>query len=241
MTADQQASDPPSPSRVIATVGLHGSASTWVFNVVRELMVAALGEQQVDAFYAEKRDEMQAHLAPGRRCAVIKSHHGSAELDAWLNAARAEIFLSLRDPRDAAISMAQRFKAPLKTAVGWVAADCRRLAGLSGRFPVLRYEDRFFDHRATVEDLARRLGVRLDTVTIDRIFSRYATGAVRSFAQTLTDNDAEHDSVTQIHRGHIGDTRSGKWRDLPEQAQAELTRFFAPFLDKYYPAARAAD
>jgi hypothetical protein len=225
------AAAPPSPSRVIATVGLHGSASTWVFNVVRETMMIALGEDQVRSFYAETRDEVQAHLVPGRQCAVIKSHHGSADLDAWLAAAGAEIFLSLRDPRDAALSMAQRFKVPLKTAVGWVAADCRRLAALGERFPLLRYEDRFFEHRATVEDLAGRLNVPLDATEIDGIFARYSTSAVRSFAETLADK--EHDSVTQIHRGHIGDARSGKWRGLPAQVQAELTRFFAPFLKRH--------
>ena len=34
------------PPGLIATIGLHGSASTWVFNVVRELMIDALGESR---------------------------------------------------------------------------------------------------------------------------------------------------------------------------------------------------
>jgi hypothetical protein len=33
---------------------LHGSASNWVFNVVRELMIDAVSEPRVLAFYADE-------------------------------------------------------------------------------------------------------------------------------------------------------------------------------------------
>jgi hypothetical protein len=45
--------DEVTPPKLIATVRLHGSASTWMFNVVRELMIAAAGKDRVAAFYAE--------------------------------------------------------------------------------------------------------------------------------------------------------------------------------------------
>ncbi len=41
------------------------------------------------------------------------------------------------------------------------------------------------------------------------------------------------DRVTQIFRGHIGDTRSGKWHGLPTPLRDELTRVFGPFLDRF--------
>ena len=40
------------------------------------------------------------------------------------------------------------------------------------------------------------------------------------------------DRVTQIWGPNIGDTRSGKWRDLPDPLQTQLTRAFGPFLDQ---------
>ena len=43
MSSDPLRTVPPSAARVIVTVGFHGSASTWAFNVARELMIAALG------------------------------------------------------------------------------------------------------------------------------------------------------------------------------------------------------
>jgi len=230
---------------LIATIGLHGSASTWVFNVVRELLIAALGEDQVLALYADRLSELPAETdRPG--CLLLKSHHGSAELDAWLATARPVVFLSLRDPRDAAISMAQRFRAPLGQAAHWLADDCARLLRLAGQgHPLLRYEDRFFDDRAVPEQLARTLGLTLEPAAIEAIFARYSTTAVRRFTQRLADLPPERlvvsgalmfDRVTQIHRVHIGDARTGKWRDLPGPAQAELTRFFRPFLERFgYP------
>jgi hypothetical protein len=229
---------PPPP--LVATIGLHGSASTWVFNVVRELMIAALGETQVLAVYAD--EVAQIPDAAGRHL-VIKSHHGSAGLDAWLATGRARIFLSVRDPRDACISMSQRFQAPLNHTVQWIANDCNRLARLAAQgHPLLRYEDRFFENPASAERLAHALGLAVAPTVIEAIFARYRTEAVRSFAQGLADLPPERltmvntfmmDRVTQILGPHIGDARSGKWRELPDPLQAELTRIFEPFLVRF--------
>ncbi len=130
--------------RLVATIGMHASASTWVFNVVRELLIAAVGDAQVLTFYADELHQMPDEAARAGRHLVIKSHHGSAELDTWLATAQAPVFLSMRDPRDACISMSQRFKAPLNHSVRWIANDCNRLLRLAPQgHPMLRYEDRF--------------------------------------------------------------------------------------------------
>jgi hypothetical protein len=232
----------PTPG-LIATIGLHGSASTWVFNVIRELMIAALGEPRVLAVYADKIDDLPD---PAGRTLVLKSHHGSAGLDAWLETARPMIFLSIRDPRDAAMSMARRFDAPLDQAVHWIAGDCRGLMRLAAREHVLlRYEDRFFEDAALPGRLARILGLNPAPSVTAAIFARYSTTSVRAFSQqfaglppgrVVSAGRIVMDRVTQIHRTHIGDGRSGKWRDLPGPAQAELTRFFHPFLVRWgYP------
>jgi len=237
---------PQEAPRLIATIGLHGSASTWVYNVVRELAIAAMGEDRILAVYADEQANVPDAAACSGRCLVIKSHHGSVALDAWLKAERAAIFLSVRDPRDACISMTQRFKAPLNQTVAWIANDCNRLLRLAAEgYPLLRYEDRFFDDKQSVERLAKAIGLHPEPSVIDTIFARYRTEAVRSFARSLADLPPERivmvgthkmDRVTQILGPHIGDGGSGKWYDLPIQAQTELTRVFAPFLDRFgYP------
>ncbi len=232
--------------RLVATIGLHGSASTWVFNVARELMIATVGEAQVVALYAEEVGELPDQSVLADRHLVLKSHHGSAGLDAWLETASPRIVLSVRDPRDAALSMTQRFGAPIAHTTQWLARDCTRLMRLVGRAQaLLRYEDRFFDDPAAPGRLADALALQPPADAVSAIFARYRTEAMRSFAQTLTELTPERvvktdhtvvDRVTQIHRTHIGDARTGKWRDLPPARQTAMTRAFGPFLERFgYP------
>ena len=228
---------------MIATVGLHGSASTWVFNVVRELVAAGAGEDRMLTFYADELAHLPDEAARVGKHIVLKSHHGSHELDAWLIEKAAPIILSLRDPRDASLSMSQRFAAPLQHSARWIANDCRRVSRLADQgYPYLRFEDRFFDQPASVDRVATLLGVACDTAARDGIFTRYQTEAVRCFARSIEALPPERltkvgaypmDRVTQVLGPHIGDARSGKWRDLPLPVQTELTRWFRPFLDRF--------
>jgi hypothetical protein len=234
---------PSSPPEVIATVGLHGSASTWVFNIVRELVAATVGPDRLLTFYADEPGQLPEESARGGHHIVLKSHHGSHDLDAWLREREAPIVLSLRDPRDASLSMAQRFAAPLQHSVQWIARDCQRLARLAEHgYPLLRFEDRFFEDRGAVDRLADGLGISCAAAVKDSIFARYRTEAVRRFAAKLEELPPERltlvgayrmDRLTQVLAPHIGDARSGKWRDLPAQLQADLTRYFRPFLDRF--------
>lgn len=229
--------------RVVATVGLHGSASTWVFNVVRELATAAVGEARILTFFADELSQMPDEIARAGKHLVLKSHKGSPELDAWLLAQGAPVILSLRDPRDACISMAQRFAAPLKHTAHWLAGDCVRLERLAEQgYPLLRFEDRFFEDRRCVDRLATTLGIGCEEAVKDDIFARFRTEAVRYFARHLDDLPPERltmvgtfkmDRVTQVLAPHIGDARVGKWRGLPLPVQVELTRWFRPFLDRF--------
>lgn len=237
------AARPCAAPRGAATAGLHGSASTWVFNIARELLAQAWGEAAPLSFYADEPALFPPEAAGGMRRFLLKFHHGSAGLDAWLAETRVPVLLSLRDPRDAVLSMALRFRAPLNHAVHWLAQDCNRFAALAARgYPVFRYEDRFFDRPESVGRIAQHLGLGCDAQTEAALFARYRTEAVRAFAQELESLPAERltlvgthrmDRVTQILGTHIGDACSGKWRLLPPQLRGELTRIFQPFLDRF--------
>jgi hypothetical protein len=232
-----------SPPQVVVTIGIHASASTWVFNVVRELVTRAVGAQQVLAIYAEEIKEIPQGDALGERYLVLKCHHGSPELDAWLESIQPLMILSIRDPRDAAISMAQRFHAPLQQSAQWLLRDCQRLARLAdqGHTP-LRYEDRFFEDPKTLEHLAAHIAPETTATLLSELFERYRADSVRQFSNKLTSLPPERlvasdsvmmDRVTQIHRGHVGDTRSGKWMRLSPATRRELTKIFQPFLNRF--------
>lgn len=229
--------------RNVVTIGLHGSASTWVFNVVRELLCCTLGEDRVLTLYADEVHQIPEASTIGDRHLVIKSHHGSAALDEWLEQIRPTIILSIRDPRDAAISMAQRFGVPLNITARWLLKDCQRVMSLPLQgHRLLRYEDRFFDDPMVLADLSAMLATDVSPETRSMLFDRYRSESVRQYAATLDSLPADqvfasermlYHRLTQYHRGHIGDTRSGKWRNLPAAARAEITRFFEPFLRRF--------
>ena len=228
---------------VIATIGLHGSGSTWVFNIVRELVIAAIGEAAMRGVYADTLEELPARSDLAGRWIVVKSHHGSPQMDAWLENADASCVLSMRDPRDAVLSIQQRFDVPLVWAMHMVMNDCRRLCRLiaQGR-PVLRYEDRFFEHPETIRSIASGLRLPAGEDLVARLSRTYSIEATRSFVEALPSlptprlavagaSSQLFDKVTQLHRNHIGDTSSGKWSDLPVPIQRQMTHMLSPFLE----------
>jgi hypothetical protein len=227
----------PSPPRLIITIGLHSSASTWVYNTVRELMIACHGGEQIAAIFAESVEEMIADRSLAGRHVVWKTHHGGPhwEVFAWLS--RATVVLSVRDPRDAAVSLMQRFAVDAKLALQTIGQDCRcAMQCADAGHPVLRYEDHFFDDPATVGMLARLIGAEASADAQARIFKRYRTEAVHAVAERISGaaGSLQFDRLTQIHRGHIGNGRIGKWREyLPPAQQREATDYFAPFLKRF--------
>ncbi len=231
--------------RLIMTIGLYGSASTWVFNVARELMVARHGTARVRALYSDTVAKVVEDRQVLGRYLVWKMHYGEPQWDVFAQLADPTIVLSVRDPRDAALSMVNRFNTALELAVHAVGRCCNRvLQCAAGGFPVLRYEDGFFRDPDCIRKLAGHLGVAADDATVSAIFARYTTEAVRSFAEGVERLPTEqvkgdpavdlYDDVTQIHRGHIGDTSVAKWRhQLTADQQQAITTHFAPFLQRF--------
>ena len=240
----EQNREPPERARsplLVATIGLHGSASTWVFNVARELLISHFGEASVLTYYADQIGQIPDDAARAGRHLIIKSHHGSPALDDWLRKAGARIVLSIRDPRDASISMAQRFKAPLLRATQWLQNDCHRVMRVvQNSSLLLRYEERFFEKPESVLRLTDAIGIEPKKEDIGPIFARYRTAAVREFAASLASLPPERltkvgpfamDTVTQILAPHIGDTRSEKWRELSQTTQRLTTAHFQSFIE----------
>jgi hypothetical protein len=230
--------------RLVLAVGVRGSASTWAFNVARELMEAALGAAAVTPCFVNTPDDLAAAQAGGAACVVCKTH-GVAGLDRMARQDGARVIITVRDPRDAVLSLIERFGTPPQVALRGVAESCNAVLGCTAQhWPVLRYEDGFFARADTVALLARHLGLDVAAAEVARIFAAWRTEAVRAFAATVPTLPAGRlvddggifcfDRLTQVHRTHIGDGRVGKWRErFAPKAQAELGRVFAPFLDRF--------
>ncbi|HET9018436.1 MAG TPA: hypothetical protein VFN46_02560, partial [Acetobacteraceae bacterium] len=179
------------PPLLTLTLGLHGSASTWAYNVAREAMVAACGAEGVAACFAGTPADLLAETrAPGRR--VVCKTHGFPGLDVLAHLTQARMVATVRDPRDAVVSLMERFASPLAVAVRGVAQDCQYAAWCAaGGQLVLRYEDRFFDDPASVARVAAHLGLALADADAVRIFANWRTERVRAFAASVAALPAE--------------------------------------------------
>jgi hypothetical protein len=232
--------------RLILTVGLYGSASTWLYNVVRELLIAEHGEARVCATYSETVAGVIENRNAFGKYVVWKMHCGDAAWDVFADLARPTILLTVRDPRDAILSLVERFNTRVEVAANAVSRCCARaLQCAEAGHPVLRYEDRFVDDPRLVRSIADYIGATVSEPVIAAVFARYTPDAVRCFAARIETLPADRqqgddptidifDRITQIHRGHIGDQRIGKWRErLNSEQQQKLAALFLPFLHRF--------
>lgn len=231
--------------RIIMTIGVYSSASTWLFNVLRELMIAQHGQNRVLAIYSDTVAKVIGDQQALNRYVVWKMHFGEPAWEVFAQFADPTILLTVRDPRDAVLSLVNRFNTSVQLAAKGVGMSCNRvLQCAQAEYPILRYEDGFFQNPETIRRVAEHIGVGPDGAVIDGIRDRFSTESVRAFAEQVTSLPAErmkgdptidlYDEVTQIHRGHIGDGSVGKWRhQLTAEQQRAITDHFAPFLTRF--------
>jgi hypothetical protein len=219
------------PPRAILCAGVKSSGSTWLYNVV----IAILKERYkvgVMAFYADNF----AMIPPGTeraRFLVIKSHEPSRALVYLMRLTRGVMFVTLREPRDVIGSLLQRFGHSFEGALKETERQAARTVELvrqekTHRF---RYESGFTEKSASIDKIAKVLGVRLNVAARERIRRSLTRDAVKKKIVTLKKrgkfgaraNADSFDPSTQWHPGHVGDGRVGKHAEvLSKKQQAEV-------------------
>ena len=208
---------------VVIAAGLYGSASTWAFNAIRLLLEAAPGAAPVHGGFADQLAELpEPQATPGS--VVIKTHRPDRAMRLFARATAAPVVLTVRDPRDAIVSMMQRFGVSFADQRPHIVASAHLVVALASQRPrlVLRYEDGFSRSEETVRRIAGFLGLRVPPERIgeiaaslmpDRVAADLA-GMAKAGAFGETPDPLAADPVTQWHHGHVGDGRSGKWREV---------------------------
>lgn len=211
----------PAPPRLFACFGQHGSGSTWLFNLSREICSAA-----GVPFVSVHRDS-KANLpwdAPGSPLIIARTHNPMKDFEDYVVESGAPAVITVRDPRDALVSFRQRFPESLARdfdqALRAIAHSARRLVALHKRraLPVFRYEDGFIGQRDTFVRIAAMLGLEIADAQRDAILAGLAPEAVRKTIATLEQagairGEAVWDRETHWHANHVGDGRIGKFRD----------------------------
>ena len=220
---------------------MKSSGSTWLFNVVFEIVKAGLRPKfakgsaarktKIAQFYADKVSDFPANAASASHL-VIKTHLPDSSLDFLMRFSSARIFLTVREPRDAIASLMERFHHPFESSLDGVGEGSIRIAHLRRAYnpPVFRYEEDFFDRRQTVTVIAKMLNVSLSKAEVGRIFERYTKVAVGRRIVHLARKGVfgEHASPDDFHPrshwhpGHVGTGTVGKYAAILSISQQRL-------------------
>ena len=224
------------PPRLVLCLGIKSSGSTWLYNAVVQMLKAAK-KGRVTAFFADHL-KMIPKDAAAADVLVVKCHEPTPALMLLTELLRGTILLTLREPRDAAASLMQRFGHPFASVLKDMSRETERILALE-REPALtlNYEDRFFEREESLNVVAKVLGVKLGAAARHRIFRSLARESVdkrlnRLIARgKLADDPDAFDPATHLHPGHLGDGRVGKFKAVlspQEQKQILLaTRAYA--------------
>jgi hypothetical protein len=231
--------------RIVLCLGMYSSASTWIFNVIVNILRSYARGKNIIQFYADD-PEVFPKDAANADYAVVKSHMPSAALLALAHFTNAPIVTSIREPRDAVASLMMRFSYSFADAAHVVAASAIILAKRdpSRGHLVLRYEDRFYDEAATVQRIASCLGSRISLAAATRIFAMLTRVEVRRKIAELADRGVfgadytvirsdlatRFDPETHWHPRHVGEAKVGQYQlalSKPQQVHVALaTRSF---------------
>jgi hypothetical protein len=214
------------PPRVILCVGLKSSGSTWLYNVVIQLLKAKM-RGGVRAFYADNFPMFPLDTERAR-VLVVKAHEPSRSL-VHLMRLRGCMFLSVREPRDAIASLLQRFGHGFEGALKETARQSARIVELarSEDMVTYRYEGGFCDRRETIHQIATALGIRVSKAVCEDIFRSLTREAVRQKIGKLQKRGAfgkkpnadSFDPGTHWHPGHVGDGEVGKYKKILSPSQ----------------------
>ena len=148
---------------VTATLGVPGSASTWAFNVVRELKLLRQSGEAVESFYCDAVERVwpvlrdHSHL---KRALIWKLHEPTESWTGFLAENKVTLILSVRDPRDAMLSLMERFGETRAHVFDRISLAFKAVTeSLNYEHLILRYEDRFFEDLQAVDAVASRVRV----------------------------------------------------------------------------------
>lgn len=206
-------------------VGMYASASTWLFNVARAIAETSVGSDAYRSCFVQRMSDIQARLPPDvRPVTVVKSHETYEGADSWLAARARSILVTIRDPRDAVLSMMRHQQYDFETSVEYAirsAIACAQHVN-DPRALVLRFEDGFTTDSKTVGRVAAAMGCDITADDVDRIHQAHTRAAVEAKIAELgrsnrilrqVDGPDYMDLETQWHLHHANrEGRVGIWR-----------------------------
>ena len=173
---------------VFACFGLHSSGSTWMFNLARE--IAASEGVDFVSLHRDSEENLPWDVF-GSRLIIAKTHNPFPSFQTFIASSGEPAVITVRDPRDAAVSFMQRFpnsldvsfEAALKALT--LSADTLLSMAKQRKLSVFRYEDGYIGAEATADHIASLLGLSLTPQRRRAILDSLAPEAVKAKIREL--------------------------------------------------------
>jgi hypothetical protein len=234
----------PGSPRMVLCAGLKSSGSTWLYNVVAEILKQAqqrprsMAAQNISRkslqFYADNLEDFPPD-AERAAAVVVKTHMPSRSIQFAMAVLESRVLLSVREPRDAIASVMQRFGHPFNGALKEISIGASRMVDFANTYDplIFRFEEGFYDQPDTVAQLANFLGVQLSRSSLKKIFDAHTRVQIRKRITALqrrgvfgrAPDPDRFDAKTHWHPGHVGNMVIGKYREslTAKQQRAVLT------------------
>ena len=215
----------------VVCCGMSRSGSTWLYNVVQAFRPDMTG------LYCETEKALPASL----NGVLIKCHGPDDAMIARIRAENIPVILTVRDPRDVAVSFMDCFNESLSAAMDTLplcAGPIVKLADYAAL--ILRYEDDFPHDIRSVEAVAKIVGSTL-AVNANDVLAKLHRDSVRAEVERLERDvfdpalgPAQHDPISHWHPRHIGDAAIGKHASrLTHQQQDEVLERTRAYCDLF--------
>lgn len=225
--------DPNKPTTIMSTLwcqGMFASGSTWLYNVARAVAAELEPRLPVEGRFVFNTADTSGLGQHGIR-QIVKAHQARDGVERIATSADA-ILVTLRDPRDAVVSLMQHQGFPFARAllnVKLAAEACLLLAALP-QAVTLHYELGFIDDPGTIDGIAGHMGGSVSVERRERIFAGTRRPAIEAYIaqletqpSTIVDRSGDvYDLATHWHKHHAGRSgKSGRWRRLLYPAQLQ--------------------
>lgn len=225
--------------------GMPRSASTWSYNVVKELLHGSFPDACVHGAFADETAQFLAQAPPDASHLVMKSHSQDAVARALSKARAADVVYTHRDPADAVASAMWMFEMDFDGAVAAIESSIELLRehNRSGDALIVSYDEIVGSPRVAVERVASYLGLDAPPGLVDRVVAANSLQRVRerldgiaASEQLVRHGGNAYDPETLLHPRHV---RPDDERARPMQLADPQLEVLRRVRDRY-EAARAA-
>jgi hypothetical protein len=207
--------------------GMPRSASTWSYNVIKELLRRCFPGEAIQGGRTEAPVQFLRSLAPEARHAVMKCHSLTPLGRTLARTGAAKVVYTTRDLSDAVASALAKFEIPYEQIIEVykLSLQLHAFHRKTGNAVIVHYEDVLHRPSHAIRQIADYLTKgRATNVMIDEIASQTSFERMRQKVEEINAMDESclddsFDLETLLHRNHMGDGRSGRGRELLTAAQ----------------------